>query len=79
MSSQDTPIVTGETTVWDLQVLLEHRCGRRISVAVGIDSDGDWGATAYGPDSHCLHHVTAGTLAEALSALLAEIPEVRRG
>lgn len=69
-------LITGETTIVELQAMLS-RLGDGASVCVGMDSDGDWSATHY-VGSEPTYSMTAGTLAEALSALLSEIPEVNR-
>jgi hypothetical protein len=53
------------------------RLGGGASVCVGMDSDGDWSATHY-VGSEPTYSMTGGTLAEALSALLVEIPPVQR-
>lgn len=69
-----TAPVTDSTTVGELQAMLS-RLGDGSSVCVGMDSDGDWSATHY-VHSEPTYSMTAGTLAEALSALLSEIPTV---
>ena len=68
-----TALVTGETTIAATDALMRRRgvTSLRVYIAdVGCHVDADIGSRGHG------HSVTGLTLAEALSALLSEIPIV---